>query len=90
MGITAAPFAQAGYLIEVRNQQGFMVRISYDGKVEYGKDYTPEEAAKQFWEALVKYNPAIIENQMLAEKLANLAKAVDDAWGAIALRKLAE
>lgn len=29
-----------------------LVRIRYDGIVEYGPDYEPDEAARRFWEAL--------------------------------------
>lgn len=34
-----------------------MVSISPDGNIEYGEDYTPDEAAKVFWEAIALQNP---------------------------------
>ena len=34
-----------------------LVTIHLDGTIEYGKDYTPDKAAKVFWEALGRDMP---------------------------------
>jgi hypothetical protein len=41
------------YSIVINGDHGdFLVRIHTDGKIDYGKDYKPDEAAKVFWTAL--------------------------------------
>jgi hypothetical protein len=39
------------------NGPKFMVRLKADGELEYGPDYTPDEAARVFWEAIRDHAP---------------------------------
>ena len=34
-----------------------LVAIKQDGTIEYGPNYTPDEAARVFWEAIAGYSP---------------------------------
>jgi len=40
------------YLLQISNNSEPMVSLKMDGTIEYGPDYTPDEAARIFWEAL--------------------------------------
>ena len=40
------------YLLVIGDKRGLLVSIKPDGTLEYGKDYTPDAAAKVFWEAM--------------------------------------
>lgn len=51
------------YAIQICTNDGEpLVSIKMDGTVEYGKGYTPDEAAKQFWEAMARW-PSMVEKQ---------------------------
>jgi hypothetical protein len=54
---------------------GMLVKVSYDGTVEFGLNYTPSEAARTFWES--------ISNQVGLES----ARKVCEAHGYIVERK---
>lgn len=52
-----------------------LVTIYPDGRVEYGPDYTPDEAARIFWEAMAAYaptTPLAAENGRLKSKYLSL------------------
>ncbi len=36
-----------------------MVKVTSNGDVSYGKGYTPDQAARTFWEVLAKYHPVV-------------------------------
>ena len=36
---------------------GAVITIKADGTVEYSRDYTPDEAARAFWEAVARSTP---------------------------------
>jgi len=38
--------------IVIKTGGKMLVRISKDGELEYGEDYTPDAAAKAFWSAI--------------------------------------
>lgn len=40
-----------------------VVRIGADGTIEVGKDMTPDEAARAFWEAVAKLAPEYVRAQ---------------------------
>ena len=44
-------------VLEIRTEEGLLVRIEFDGSVTYGETYTPDRAAQAFWKALGKYAP---------------------------------
>lgn len=51
-GITAANLAPA-YPICIYGKDGTMLAaVKADGSIEYGPNYTPDEAARTFWEAM--------------------------------------
>jgi hypothetical protein len=44
---------QPTHLTIMGNGQDFLVKISLnDGSIEYGASYTPDEAARVFWESI--------------------------------------
>jgi hypothetical protein len=40
------------YLLQISNNSEPIVSVKMDGTIEYGSNYTPDEAARIFWEAL--------------------------------------
>lgn len=40
------------FLIQISNNSEPLVSLKMDGTIEYGPNYTPDEAARVFWEAL--------------------------------------
>lgn len=53
------------YAIEIygrTNAKEPMVKITWDGKVTFGKDYNPDKAAKIFWETTGNAAPCHAEN----------------------------
>lgn len=42
------------FLLSIENAEGALVKIRPDGSIVYGQKYTPDEAAKIFWEAMGK------------------------------------
>lgn len=61
-------FTTGNDLIEITDKTGdLMVRVSADGKVEYGKDYKPADGAKAFWEILAKYYFGVCEQRRKEE-----------------------
>lgn len=45
-----------------------LVRIGPDGKITYGANYTPDEAAKAFWSAVVHFIPVPILSSVEAQQ----------------------
>lgn len=46
-------------VLEIRGEDGKrLVAIKPDGSVEYGENYTPEAAAKRFWDCMADLMPA--------------------------------
>jgi hypothetical protein len=45
------------YLLLLKANGKILVGIYPDGTIEYGPDYKPDKAAKQFWESLGEYFP---------------------------------
>jgi len=43
--------------VTINGETAPLVTIHPDGTLEYGEDYTPDEAARQFWDALRRYAP---------------------------------
>ena len=43
--------------VTINGETAPLVTIHPDGTLEYGEDYTPDEAARQFWEALRQFAP---------------------------------
>lgn len=65
-------FTSGDELIEITDKNGeLMVRVSADGKVEYGKGYTAEDSAKAFWSELAKAYFGVCEERRKAEKKAD-------------------
>jgi hypothetical protein len=46
------------------------VKVNSNGTIEYGEDYTPDEAAKAFWEVVKQYHPYAQEIAALRDALA--------------------
>jgi len=46
------------------------VKVNSDGTIEYGESYTPDEAAKAFWEVVKLYHPYAQEIATLRAALA--------------------
>ena len=44
-------------IVTIDGETAPLVTIHTDGTLEYGEDYTPDEAARQFWDALRRYAP---------------------------------
>jgi len=49
---SATPSEPRSLVISLGTNQGPMVTIKADGTIEYGKNYTPDAAAKQLWDAV--------------------------------------
>ena len=43
--------------VQINNPEtgALVVKVNFDGTVEFGPDVTPDEAARQMWEALAGY-----------------------------------
>jgi hypothetical protein len=52
-----------------------LVKIHLDGRLEYGETYTPDVAARTFWNALAWLTPAPV--QVLTDRVAELEREVD-------------
>lgn len=47
-------------VIAIRDEHGrLQVAIHPDGRLEYGPDYQPDEAARTFWEAVQRFTPSL-------------------------------
>jgi hypothetical protein len=60
--ITLAPpvLAEDAPVLSIMRPDGSpMVAINRDGSMEYGEGYDPDEAAREFWAAMVKHMPAL-------------------------------
>lgn len=56
--LSVSPTYVATYVLEISSSGGEpLVVVHTDGTVEYGKDYTPDKAARQFWEAMGRFAP---------------------------------
>lgn len=71
-----------------RDRKEPLISIHFDGRIEYGSDYTPDDAAKAFWQAVSRSapQPALqsriealeTENERLFEMLTKFANASSD------------
>ena len=44
--------------LRIWSKTGLMVELDFEtGKLTYGPDYTPDEAARAFWEAFERFYP---------------------------------
>jgi hypothetical protein len=51
-------------MIVVSDKDGkLMIKVTQDGKITYGPGYTPDAAARTFWEVLARYYPIVCEEQ---------------------------
>lgn len=50
---------EVSYFFLFGDDGNLLVCVGRDGKVEYGSNYTPDEAARIFWEALGRYAPSV-------------------------------
>ncbi len=57
MELTLSPQPKTEFILTINGLNGFLVKIRYDGTIEYGPDYTPDAAAKILWEAIAGYIP---------------------------------
>lgn len=55
----------AGDLVIGTSHARVLLRIKRDGRIEYGPDYTPDEAAEIFWKALAKKRTEAVEREAL-------------------------
>lgn len=53
----AAPDASAALLVCNTSDHAPLVTVHRDGRVEIADEYTPDEAAREFWLALGRMNP---------------------------------
>jgi hypothetical protein len=44
-------------VIQIAGRGRPLVTLHPDGRLEYGEDYTPDEAARMFWEAVAGMSP---------------------------------
>lgn len=65
-----------GELVIGTSEDRILVRIQRDGTIEYGPEYTPDEAAKVFWEALAKQRQDNDVNDMVSRQVMDLVKKV--------------
>lgn len=63
-------------LITIYMHHEALVTIKPNGDLEYGKNYTPDAAAKIFWETLAKTNPAKLMKEI--ESLEASLKAIKE------------
>lgn len=59
---TVAEMPPPHIVINGEDQRTPLVTIHPNGELEYGPDYTPDEAARRFWEALQHYMPGRCTN----------------------------
>ena len=45
------------HILQIASTYSILVTLRSDGSLEYGPDYTPDEAAKIFWEAIASAHP---------------------------------
>ncbi len=52
---------EPGPLLEINSFEGqLLVRVWADGRIDYGEDYTPDEAARIFWTQIAKvFDPTL-------------------------------
>lgn len=55
-----------------------LVRINQDGNLEYGPDYTPDAAAKEFWEHMAKRRKDYEERLVFLTHVENLLSRVGE------------
>ena len=54
--------------IQINNPEtrALVVKVNFDGNVEFGPDVTPDEAARQMWEAVARYSKQHTQNTQAA------------------------
>lgn len=57
-------------------RHGALVRINPDGTLEYGEDYTPNDAARVFWEAVARKRAVEEERPLLNSHMEGLLTAL--------------
>lgn len=60
--ITAATVSSSVFAIPNANQKP-LVTIHNDGRLEFGEDYEPDEAAQVFWAAVQRFAPTGMEKE---------------------------
>ena len=61
-------------VLQISNADDFLVRIKPDGAIEYGRDYTPDEAAQVFWNAIAQMGQYFIPLAVCPPELKYLQK----------------
>lgn len=61
-GVVIAPPAAPSISILSEDNRTPLVTIHPNGTLEYGPDYTPDEAARRFWDAMRHLAPARCEH----------------------------
>ena len=71
------------FVVYVENKPGVLVRIAADGTLTYGPEYTPDEAAKMFWEALARRRADYEERLVFLAHVEKLLARIGEQWRAI-------
>lgn len=63
------------------NEPELAVRLRYDGSMEYGPNYKPDEAAQNFWESMREQNPylqVVLQSRLMLMNFVSLLQKLAD------------
>ena len=67
---------EPGELVIATTKERILVRIRKDGQLLYGPDYTPDEAAQVFWQAMARQRLQSEAQEILTSQIESLLKKV--------------